>query len=201
MMCSCNRSRCNKRVRGLKVRCATQVSAYSPTVIALAIPVAPCGKRAVSTRRDRSGGARRRATPLRCVGGRGAVPHEVRADVGGLVTPRRQSVYPTQPRWLRPPAIATPRNVSVHSGCGSPLPFISGLAVSAAQAAVRGGRAPSSGAERPQVPFLPGAPPQIGCYQRLLGDPLPRQDSNSDYSTMKSGICRVVLVWYSAYGG
>jgi hypothetical protein len=46
-----------------------------------------------------------------------------------------------------------------------------------------------------------GAAPQIDRYQRLLGDPLPRQGSNSDYSTMKSGICRVVLVWYSAYGG
>ncbi len=88
-----------------------------------------------------------RGASLRCVGGRGAVPREVRAGVGGLVTPRRQSAYPTQPRWLSLPAIATPRYVSVHPGCGSPLPFISGLAVSAAQAAVLASRASSSGAE------------------------------------------------------
>jgi hypothetical protein len=161
------------RVGGLRVRCATQVSAYSPTVIALAVRAASwSGRRAA----------------------------EVTADVGGLATPRRQPAHATQPRWLSPPAIATPRCVSVHSGCAGvlhrssrdqPYPLVKRLLVLAERPPPERKAALSNPA---------GAPPQ-SCYQRLLGDPLPRQGSNGDYSTMKSGICRVVLVWYSAYGG
>ena len=40
MMFDCHRSRCIKRVRALTMRCVTQVSAHSPTVIALAVRAA-----------------------------------------------------------------------------------------------------------------------------------------------------------------
>jgi hypothetical protein len=55
--------------------------------------------------------------PLRCVGGRGAVPREVRTDVGRLVTPDgSRRINPA--RRLSLPAIATPCYISVHSRCG-----------------------------------------------------------------------------------